>query len=269
MAFIDGTVVNVALARVAAGTQCQRRRRAMGHRSLFPFALRSSPRRRFVRRPVRTSPNLPPWHRFFASASAWPAVSLRQSAADRRPGGAGNRRGAARPRESGHHQQRVPDSRSVVAPSGRGRVLARSPQPSVQCWAAGLIEHVSWRAVFSINLPLALVVIVISLWRVPGECARGKTTLDWWGAILGVLGLGALVYGLIESSRLGFARPVGRDCARRGRRCSPRAFPDHRGENFAADVAARALSLPHLYRREPAHLSPLRRAWRRPSFFSR
>ena len=31
--------------------------------------------------------------------------------------------------------------------------------------------------------------------------------MDWWGAILGALGLGALVYGLIESSRLGFAHP--------------------------------------------------------------
>src|SRR5205823_5061919 len=30
-----------------------------------------------------------------------------------------------------------------------------------------LIEHVSWRAVFFINLPLAAAVLVISLWRVP------------------------------------------------------------------------------------------------------
>src|SRR5712691_845331 len=30
-----------------------------------------------------------------------------------------------------------------------------------------LIEHVSWRAVFFINVPLAIVVLLISLWRVP------------------------------------------------------------------------------------------------------
>src|SRR5881296_527010 len=67
-----------------------------------------------------------------------------------------------------------------------------------------LIEHVSWRAVFFINLPIALLVILISLWRVPESSDAESAGLDWRGAIIGALGLGALVYGLIESSRLGF-----------------------------------------------------------------
>jgi len=67
-----------------------------------------------------------------------------------------------------------------------------------------LIEHVSWRAVFFINIPIALLIIVISLWRVPESSDKESMGLDWWGAILGASGLGALVYGLIESSRLGF-----------------------------------------------------------------
>jgi EmrB/QacA subfamily drug resistance transporter len=70
-----------------------------------------------------------------------------------------------------------------------------------------LIEHISWRAVFFINIPLALAVIAISIWRVPESSSNDETPLDWWGAILGGLGLGALIYGLIESSRLGFAHP--------------------------------------------------------------
>ena len=57
---------------------------------------------------------------------------------------------------------------------------------------------------FFINLPLAVLVIGVSFWRVPESASRAKTSVDWWGAILGALGLGALVYGLIESSRLGF-----------------------------------------------------------------
>src|SRR5438874_5473193 len=68
-----------------------------------------------------------------------------------------------------------------------------------------LIENVSWRAVFFINIPLALLVILMSLWRVPESSDKESAGLDWWGAILGALGLGALVYGLIESSRLGFS----------------------------------------------------------------
>jgi EmrB/QacA subfamily drug resistance transporter len=68
-----------------------------------------------------------------------------------------------------------------------------------------LIEHVSWRAVFFINLPIAVLVILISLRHVAETAERDRDPVDWFGAILAVLGLGAVVYGLIESSRFGFA----------------------------------------------------------------
>lgn len=68
-----------------------------------------------------------------------------------------------------------------------------------------LIEHVSWRAVFFINVPLAIAVIGISLRHVQESSGREKTRVDWPGAALAAAGLAALVYGLIESSRAGFA----------------------------------------------------------------
>ena len=72
-----------------------------------------------------------------------------------------------------------------------------------------LIEHASWRAVFFINLPLALIVLLISLLHVPESRDEDtNTTLDWSGTALATLGLGSLVYGLIESSRLGFSHPL-------------------------------------------------------------
>jgi len=67
-----------------------------------------------------------------------------------------------------------------------------------------LIEHVSWRAVFFINLPIALVVVLISLRHVAESTDRESSRVDWLGAILAALGLGALVYGLIESAQVGF-----------------------------------------------------------------
>lgn len=71
-----------------------------------------------------------------------------------------------------------------------------------------LIEHVSWRAVFFLNVPLALAVLAIVFLFVPesrDEEESGK--IDLTGAALATLGLGAAVFGLIESSRLGFANP--------------------------------------------------------------
>lgn len=72
-----------------------------------------------------------------------------------------------------------------------------------------LIEHVSWRAAFFINVPVALLVLLISFLRVPeSRDDADNATLDWRGATLASVGLGALVYALVESSRLGFAHPL-------------------------------------------------------------
>ena len=72
-----------------------------------------------------------------------------------------------------------------------------------------LVQHVSWRAVFFINLPLGLAVVLISFWRVPeSRDPDGDSSLDWWGAVLAPLALGALTYGLIDSSRAGFSNPA-------------------------------------------------------------
>jgi EmrB/QacA subfamily drug resistance transporter len=71
-----------------------------------------------------------------------------------------------------------------------------------------LIEHVSWRAVFFINVPLALVVIAMVFLHVPESRDEESKGLDWLGAALATLSLGAIVYGLIESSRRGFGDPA-------------------------------------------------------------
>jgi EmrB/QacA subfamily drug resistance transporter len=70
-----------------------------------------------------------------------------------------------------------------------------------------LIEHVSWRAVFFINVPLAIVVVLISYWRAPeSRVGPGGKQQDWFGAVLATAGLGGVVYGLIESSNGGFGQ---------------------------------------------------------------
>src|SRR6266446_3807274 len=71
-----------------------------------------------------------------------------------------------------------------------------------------LIEHASWRWVFFINLPLAAAVITISIWRIPESRSAVAGRVDWAGAILATLGLGGLVNGFIESVNLGWRNPL-------------------------------------------------------------
>jgi EmrB/QacA subfamily drug resistance transporter len=72
-----------------------------------------------------------------------------------------------------------------------------------------LIENFSWRWIFLINIPLALIVLGISFWRVPeSRDEEAASNLDWWGALLVFVGLGGVVYGLLESANVGLTNPV-------------------------------------------------------------
>jgi len=70
-----------------------------------------------------------------------------------------------------------------------------------------LIEHASWRWVFFINIPLAALVIAISLWHLPENRDSNAKRVDWLGATAATLGLGGVIYGLIESTSLGWNHP--------------------------------------------------------------
>jgi len=71
-----------------------------------------------------------------------------------------------------------------------------------------LAENVSWRGVFFINVPLALVVLAIASARVPESRDREARRLDFPGAVLAAAGLGGFVFGLLESSRRGLDDPL-------------------------------------------------------------
>lgn len=73
-----------------------------------------------------------------------------------------------------------------------------------------LIERASWHWVFFINVPLAAAVIGISLRHIP-ESRRSedrKSQIDWLGALFATLSLAGLVYGFIESSARGWRQPI-------------------------------------------------------------
>ncbi len=72
-----------------------------------------------------------------------------------------------------------------------------------------LIERVSWRSAFFLNVPLAATVVALSVvfMKESKDSSRGKG-IDWTGGALAVFGLGGIVLGLIEWPALGARHPI-------------------------------------------------------------
>jgi EmrB/QacA subfamily drug resistance transporter len=106
----------------------------------------------------------------------------------------------------------VPGSLSLISASfsvkDRGRAIGTwsgftaitaSIGPVLGGW---LVEHGSWRWVFFINVPVAIIVLVVTLGRVrESRNESGSRALDWPGALLATFGLGAITFALIEVPR--------------------------------------------------------------------
>jgi EmrB/QacA subfamily drug resistance transporter len=71
-----------------------------------------------------------------------------------------------------------------------------------------LVEHASWRWVFLINLPIAAAVIAISVWQIPESRSASAGPVDWLGGLLATIGLGGLVAGFMESVSIGWRNPL-------------------------------------------------------------
>jgi len=112
----------------------------------------------------------------------------------------------------------VPGSLALIAASfpesERGRAIGTWSGFSAMTAALGpalggwLIDHMGWRWAFFLNLPLAAAALVLLFTHVPESRGGAAKRLDPAGAALATVGLGGVVYGLIESSRLGWRSPA-------------------------------------------------------------
>jgi MFS family permease len=112
----------------------------------------------------------------------------------------------------------VPQSLAIIAASfpkeTRGRAIGTWAAASALTTAIGpplggfLIDTLSWRAAFLINLPIGLIVLAVTALKVPESRSQAAGSVDLPGGALATIGLGALTVGLIYLPDRGLIDPV-------------------------------------------------------------
>lgn len=91
---------------------------------------------------------------------------------------------------------------TLVAPADRGRFMGRvstviSVAPAIGPTISGLIlTYLSWRYMFWLVLPIALVMLIIGIRRVENVSEPRVIPIDVFSVVLSAFGFGGLVYGL-------------------------------------------------------------------------
>lgn len=116
----------------------------------------------------------------------------------------------------------TPGSLALIAASfraeDRGRAIGSwsalgGLAAAVGPFVGGLLVELSWRLVFLINVPMCAAVVLISLRHVPESTDdEASNHLDLAGAVVGVLGLGALTFGLVAAGEQGASAAVLASC---------------------------------------------------------
>jgi EmrB/QacA subfamily drug resistance transporter len=204
MAFIDGTVVNIALPALQSslGATVQDAQWVVEAFALFLAALLlvgGAAGDRFGRRRVFALGVI-----VFTAASAWCgfATDITQLITARAIQGVG---GALL----------VPGSLAIITASfsekERGKAIGTWSGYSAITAALGpvlggfLIDHLSWRYAFLINIPIGVAVVLLTYRHVPESRSESSAgPLDWKGGALATIALGGAVFALIESSNRGW-----------------------------------------------------------------
>ncbi len=96
-------------------------------------------------------------------------------------------------------------------PKERGRAIAIWAGFSGLAVALGpmigglLLEHYSWHSVFLINIPVAGVALVAGAFIIPKSRDPKQSRLDPVGAVLSIIGLATLLFGIIEGPEKGWS----------------------------------------------------------------
>ncbi|MFH8443216.1 MFS transporter [Streptomyces sp. NPDC018026] len=116
---------------------------------------------------------------------------------------------------------------AALSPASLALLVAAHPVPQERIRAIGLWAGISgiglaagpvaggvltdafgWPAVFLVNLPIGVVLVLVGLRRLGESRNPGAPAIDVPGTVLSVLAVGVLTYGLIEGGARGWTSPV-------------------------------------------------------------
>jgi EmrB/QacA subfamily drug resistance transporter len=113
----------------------------------------------------------------------------------------------------------VPGSLAIIAATFEGAERGKA----VGTWTAwtgiatvigpagggALVEAISWRAIFWINIPLVIFTVWLARTHVEESLdPEADRAIDWLGILMSALGLGGVVFGFIEQPMEGWGSPV-------------------------------------------------------------
>lgn len=72
-----------------------------------------------------------------------------------------------------------------------------------------IVQNYDWRFLFEMILPLAVISLILSIWKLKNVMPQNKQThLDYLSVILSCIGFGGLLYGCSSASSFGWSDPV-------------------------------------------------------------
>jgi EmrB/QacA subfamily drug resistance transporter len=103
---------------------------------------------------------------------------------------------------------------NVFPPEERGRAIGMWAAIAGVAVALGpisggfLLQHFYWGSIFMVNLPIVAIALIAGIALIPTSRDPSKPALDPLGALLSIVGLGALVYAIIEAPDHGWTDPL-------------------------------------------------------------
>ncbi|MFC7687563.1 DHA2 family efflux MFS transporter permease subunit [Ureibacillus sp. GCM10028918] len=88
-----------------------------------------------------------------------------------------------------------------------GLVMIAAPAigPTLSGW---IVEHYEWRVLFEMIIPIAVLSLLFSIWKLENVLPNKKVTLDYFSLVLSTIGFGGILYGFSNAGNDGWTDPI-------------------------------------------------------------